>query len=41
MLLGESLDHPRGLTPAEMAADLEPVVAVLARRYGPRPPTWP
>ncbi|MER6365734.1 hypothetical protein [Kitasatospora sp. NPDC001527] len=30
VLLGESLDYPRGWTPAEMAADLEPVVAVLA-----------
>nr|BFD96324.1 hypothetical protein KitaXyl93_76840 [Kitasatospora sp. Xyl93] len=30
MLLGESLDFPRGRTPAEMAADLELVVAVLA-----------
>ncbi|MER8103922.1 hypothetical protein [Kitasatospora sp. NPDC094016] len=30
VLLGESLDYPRGRTPAEMAADLEPVVAVLA-----------
>ncbi|MER7850575.1 hypothetical protein ABTZ03_42350 [Kitasatospora sp. NPDC096077] len=29
-LLGESLDYPRGRTPSEMAADLEPVVAVLA-----------
>ncbi|MFJ6384702.1 hypothetical protein ACIQI7_32430 [Kitasatospora sp. NPDC092039] len=30
VLLGEGLDYPRGRTPAEMAADLEPVVAVLA-----------
>ncbi|MET8703499.1 hypothetical protein ABZW10_32285 [Kitasatospora sp. NPDC004723] len=30
MLLGEGLDCPRGRTPAEMAADLEAVVAVLA-----------
>ncbi|MGA5823887.1 hypothetical protein ACPC54_39310 [Kitasatospora sp. NPDC094028] len=28
-LLGESLDYPQVRTPAEMAADLEPVVAVL------------
>ncbi|MFJ7912646.1 hypothetical protein [Kitasatospora sp. NPDC096204] len=28
--LGESLDYPRVRTPAEMVADLEPVVAVLA-----------
>ncbi|MFD4659634.1 hypothetical protein ACFWP2_28865 [Kitasatospora sp. NPDC058444] len=30
LLLGESLDPPRVRTPAEMAADLEPVVGVLA-----------
>ncbi|MFF9646635.1 hypothetical protein [Kitasatospora aureofaciens] len=30
VLLGESLDYPRVRTPAEMAADLEPVVAVVA-----------
>ncbi|MBD0675483.1 hypothetical protein [Streptomyces sp. CBMA156] len=30
VLLGESLDYPRVRTPAEMAADLDAVVAVLA-----------